>query len=74
MDSTGLVWSFKMREENSFTYLGEVNDIIENIKKMQDLVLDVYKYEPIKSKKLLKDLEELKKEASILNKKFLELA
>lgn len=63
-----------MNSKNTFAHLGEIEEIIQSIKDMQDVVLGVYKYEPIKSKKLLKDLEELKEEAATLNKKFFELS
>ena len=61
-----------MEETEQFTSIAEVEGIIESIKQMQDCVLDIYKFKPIQSKKLLKDLESLKEEALILKETFLQ--
>jgi hypothetical protein len=60
-------------EEDTFQQIAEVESIIDSINSMQDAVLGVYKFEPIKSKKLLNDLEELKNDAGKLQEKFLEI-
>jgi predicted nucleic acid-binding Zn-ribbon protein len=55
---------------NLYSELAEVGDIQNNVKNMTDNILDLYKINPKKCKKLLMELNEINKELDDLEKEF----